>query len=85
MQLTMQFLPPDAEREVGGERAAQRTSLAQNNADLHSRLDRAQSRSHEQQETIEHLQVCYNLLSISLSLMHWHLFKQADHGVVADH
>ena len=45
------------------ERAAQRTSLAQNNADLHGRLDRAQSRSHEQQETIEHLQVCYGLTS----------------------
>ncbi|KAK9868587.1 hypothetical protein WJX84_002793 [Apatococcus fuscideae] len=38
------------------ERAAQRASLAQNNADLHGRLDRAQSRNHEQQETIEHLQ-----------------------------
>ncbi len=43
------------------ERAGQRTSLAQGNADLSGRLERANDRNQQQQQTIEHLQVAHIL------------------------
>ena len=50
-------LVPQMLSEKWRERAGQRTSLAQSNAELHGRLERSNDRNQQQQQTIEHLQV----------------------------
>ncbi|KAK9850808.1 hypothetical protein WJX84_002450 [Apatococcus fuscideae] len=55
-ELQTSLLQAQMASEKWRERAGQRTSLAQSNAELHGRLERANDRSQQQQRTIEHLQ-----------------------------